>query len=359
MPARGLAERDRLRACPRSAPGSNAIAPSAFSGTATIAAQRPPTARRRASGPRRRRRSCATAATGAPSRARRRRAAPPAIASSSALRAARRASRGRRCTASARGCSPTARASAAPRPRRRRRAARARATRARPHSTSCSSSERLELGEPLGDRDAVEAREPLDREQRVVRCGQRLARRRRRNGPSRAARSRRAARPCRAALVADVPRRDVRVVAEHDAEPGAGDLRPRVWLVPVHPARRRTRSGRRPSRRRPGPAAEAVARLEQQHGAAAQRRLARRGHAGEAAADDDHVGQVGGAHRRLPPSARVSAAAPRSAERATASDPRAAPPAPGCRGSRRAPGAAPDRGGDRVDVELALAETVA
>src|SRR6185437_8380401 len=91
-----------------------------------------------------------------------------------------------------------------------------------------------------------------------------------------------------AAFVADVPGGRVGVAGELDAEAGAGDLREGEGLVPVHPAAAVFDVVPAP-RGRPRPAAEPVARLEQQGRPAVAGRFPRRGDAGEPAADHDHV----------------------------------------------------------------------
>ncbi len=61
----------------------------------------------------------------------------------------------------------------------------------------------------------------------------------------------------------DEPARDLRVLAELDAEPGTRDLRPDVRLVPVHPTATELDVGVVPAVR-PGAATQPVARLEQE-----------------------------------------------------------------------------------------------
>jgi hypothetical protein len=168
-----------------------------------------------------------------------------------------------------------------------------------------------ELIEPLGDRQPVEPGQPLDCQQRIVRVREHLLDAVHEPIPA-ASRDRIAlVDRARSSLLADVPACLEGRRGQLHREPGAGDLRPRVGLVPVDPAaavfdrHAFPRSG-------PGATPEPVARFEQQHRAPAERRLACGGHAGEAAPDHDHVVRVlAGAHRR-PPSARVSSAAPSS-----------------------------------------------
>ena len=156
----------------------------------------------------------------------------------------------------------------------------------------------LELADPLRDREPVEASEPVEREQRVMRRGERLLHAVDEAGPAavgdRVALRHRAGAPQRP----HEPRRLVGIVAERDREPGARDLRPRVGLVPVHPAAAVFDRNALP-RRRPRAAAESLSRLEQEHRTPALRSLARRRDPGEAAADDDHVMGERGRHRRL------------------------------------------------------------
>ena len=103
---------------------------------------------------------------------------------------------------------------------------------------------------PLGDRQPVEAA-PARRARAADRADAAAPRgRRRRSGSSRARRSRPARRSSRSRRSPPTaPVRPLGVVAQLDPQAGARDLRPGVRLVPVHPARRRTRSGSRPSRR--------------------------------------------------------------------------------------------------------------
>ena len=91
-----------------------------------------------------------------------------------------------------------------------------------------------------------------------------------------------------AALAADPPAGGRLGIGELDADAAARDLRPGVGLVPVHPAAAVLDLLAVPVGR-PGAPAEAVLRLQQQRAAPRQRDLAGRRHAGEPAADHDHV----------------------------------------------------------------------
>ena len=183
----------------------------------------------------------------------------------------------------------------------------------------------LELVDALGDRQPVEARQLVDREQRIVGLRAAPSARRRRTGPSRAGRSRRAPRssPVRrspptyqAARSASSPSaaraRPARVISENvcgwcqctQAPPYS------IWC----PSHRRVQV-RPPSRSRASSNS-----TERPRSAA----LARRGDAGEAAADDDHV-----VHERPLAADRSVGHGPRD-RRASAPPRRRRRPAPGC-----------------------------
>ena len=207
------------------------------------------------------------------------------------LRCRPRASRARRRTGRARGCSRPGRASAGPD--------------TAPAWSSGRVRERFELG--------VEHLALLVRQGRARRAarrwsagrsapgaragssgsyglGQGLVDARRRTGPTRARRSRpaRSPRPRRSSSPTYQAERSGRVPMSATRQPGPGDLRPRVRLMPVDP-RAAVLDRRSVPRRAPRASAEPVARLQQQDRAPAQRRLARSRHAGEPAADDEHV----------------------------------------------------------------------
>ena len=123
----------------------------------------------------------------------------------------------------------------------------------------------------------------------VVGLGQRALPPRPRTRPSRGGRSRRA--PSIVPTCRCPPTyHDARAASplSRDRQPGAGQLGEGVGLVPVHPGpavldRHPVPVGA------PGPPAEAVAGLQQQHVAPAQRALTGGGDAGKSAPDDDHV----------------------------------------------------------------------
>ncbi len=149
----------------------------------------------------------------------------------------------------------------------------------------------LDLLHPLGHRQPVEALEQVDPQQRVVRG---------REGvvdavdePVPAAPGDRVALGDRAlaALVADEPRGDLGVGAQVDRQAGAGDLRPGVGLVPVHPAAAVLDVDALPGRR-PGAAADAIAGLQQERFEAGVGGFASGGDAGKSPADHDNVVHV-------------------------------------------------------------------
>ena len=150
----------------------------------------------------------------------------------------------------------------------------------------------VELLDPLGDREPVEARELVQRGQRGVRLRQRLANAVDEAVPP-AARDRvpflDGSRP---ALVADVPVGASGVVAELDREPRPGQLGEGVRLVPVHPGAA-VLDGEPLPLGAPGATSEPVASLQQQGPAAPLRALAGGGDAREATPDNDHVIALG------------------------------------------------------------------
>ena len=146
----------------------------------------------------------------------------------------------------------------------------------------------LELVHPLDDRHPVEPRQAVDVGERVVRERKQLLGARDERVPptlgDRVALGDRAG----AALLTDVPRGELRLLADLDLEPGPHDLGPRVRLVPVHPPSAELDVEPLPGRG-PGAAAEAVAGLDDERAGAAQRGLPRRGDPGEPPSHDDHV----------------------------------------------------------------------
>ena len=146
----------------------------------------------------------------------------------------------------------------------------------------------VELVEPLGDRLVVEAREPVGAEQRVVGLRQRLLDAVDEQVPAALGDGVPLGDRPGAALVPDEPARDVGVLADLDPEAGAGDLRPDVGLVPVHPAAAELDVLVVPPAR-PGAPAEPVAGLEEERLGPAERGLASRSDAGKPAPDDDDV----------------------------------------------------------------------
>ena len=167
----------------------------------------------------------------------------------------------------------------------------------------------LELVEPVGDRQPVEPRQHVQCVKRIVRVRERVADAVDEAVPAPLGDGVPLGDRPLAPLAAHPPVRPLRVGAQLHAETGAGDLRPGVRLVPVHP--RAAVLNRDPvPLGAPGPTAEPVTRLEQQHRTASEGELARRSHAGKAPADDDHVA----CHARtIRASGAIGAEIPRSA----------------------------------------------